>query len=119
MGGDAVEHLAEGGEGRGVGVALDAEVLGEGLLEVEDGFVGGVVGGEVVEGAAEEVVEVFDGGLGFGGGLEEFDEVGGAEDAGPGGLEAEAEVGDGDFAEGVEVGFFGGGPEEVGGVEEV
>ena len=93
--------------------------MGEFALEVEEGFAGGGVGGEEVEGAAEEVVEAFDGGLGSGGGFEEFDEVGGAEDFGPGGLEAEAEVGDGDFAEGVEVGFFGGQPEEVGGVEEV
>ena len=61
--------------------------------------------GEEVEGAPEEVVDIADGGFGFGGNFYEADEVGGGEDAGIFGPDAVAVIDHGDIAKGVEIAF--------------
>jgi hypothetical protein len=82
----------------------DAEALGELGFEVAEGAEGCALGVDVVEGAAEEVVEEGFGVAGFDGDFEELAAVGGEECGGVVAAEVLAPVVDDDFAEGVEFG---------------
>ena len=89
-------------------VLEDAEQEGELFFEVEQGALGGDVGGEVSEGALEEVVEIWGGRVGLRGGFEELDEIGGGPEVGEGFPDAFVGVAQADLTEAVQIGFSGG-----------
>jgi len=82
---------------------VDAEEADEFGLEVEEGAECGLAFIEVAEGAEKKVEKLGDGVLGLGDELDELDEIGGELGAEEVGAEAVEGLGDGDFAEGMNI----------------
>lgn len=97
----------------------DAEEAGELGFEMTECAEAGSGSGDVIEGAAEEVVERWIGVVRFDGGFEKLAAVGGEEGGVVGFPEAFAPVVDGDFAEGVEVSAAGAGEVDLAAEEEI
>lgn len=103
-GGDAVAGAGEGHDRRGVGI-LDAEQAGELAFKMKQRPPGCGLFAEMRERAAEKIEKIRRGMFKLGEVVHQFDEVGGECEARVFAAEAVAGIGEGAFAEGVEIGF--------------